>query len=204
MGNFPKIISGINLHLTSCFIMNNNIRVGVGFLIPALAIIAFFASVLSENYLLGIFFAIAGVLVWFLYAAIMQSDLPDVAGNVIILFGFLLSAAVFLNYGLDQNMFGGLVFIPEGAIFSILLLFFSFLLGVLFRNNTRPTLSSTALMSDALPSHKDLGFVGDRNDEEPEKEVSAPEGDNYEDFSAAAQAEYYSDYYDYYNEDNDE
>ena len=128
--------------------MNNNIRVGVGFLIPALAIIAFFASVLSENYLLGIFFAIAGVLVWFLYAAIMQSDLPDVAGNVIILFGFLLSAAVFLNYGLDQNMFGGLVFIPEGAIFSILLLFFSFLLGVLFRNNTRPTLSSTALRSD--------------------------------------------------------
>ena len=145
MGNFPKIISGINLHLTSCFIMNNNIRVGVGFLIPALAIIAFFASVLSENYLLGIFFAIAGVLVWFLYAAIMQSDLPDVAGNVIILFGFLLSAAVFLNYGLDQNMFGGLVFIPEGAIFSILLLFFSVLLGILFRNNSRSTLSSTAL-----------------------------------------------------------
>ena len=84
--------------------MNNNIRVGVGFLIPAVAIIAFFSSILAENYLLGIFFAIAGVLVWFLYAAIMQSELPDVTGNVIIVFGFLLSSAVLLKYGWEQNI----------------------------------------------------------------------------------------------------
>ena len=115
--------------------MNNNIRVGVGFLIPAVAIIAFFSSILAENYLLGIFFAIAGVLVWFLYAAIMQSELPDVTGNVIIVFGFLLSSAVLLKYGWEQNMFGGFVFNLEGAAVSAVLLFFSVLLGVLFRNN---------------------------------------------------------------------
>ena len=177
--------------------MNNNIRVGVGFLIPAVAIIAFFSSILMENYLLGIFFAIAGVLVWFLYAAIMQAELPDVTGNVIIVFGFLLSSAVLLKYGWEQNMFGGFVFNLEGAMLSAVLLFFSVLLGVLFRNSH----SSSHRLSPNMPVSSEPqappaeSTVDSTVEEDQTSEESEDDGYNSEAYEA-----YYSDYYDYYNE----
>ena len=181
--------------------MNNNIRVGVGFLIPAVAIIAFFSSILVENYLLGIFFAIAGVLVWFLYAAIMQSELPDVTGNVIIVFGFLLSSAVLLKYGWEQNMFGGFVFNLEGAVVSAVLLFFSVLLGVLFRNNHQshsPRHFSPNISVSSKPQSLPVeGFVGSSVDED-----RVGEDDEYGGYNSEAYAAYCSDYYDYYNEDS--
>jgi hypothetical protein len=182
--------------------MNNNIRVGVGFLIPAVAIIAFFSSILAENYLLGIFFAIAGVLVWFLYAAIMQSELPDVTGNVIIVFGFLLSSAVLLKYGWEQNMFGGFVFNLEGAVVSAVLLFFSVLLGVLFRNNHPghpPHRFSPNISVSSEPQSLPVESFGDSIVEEDQ----TSEDDEYDDYNSEAYKAYYSDYYDYYNEDGD-
>ena len=115
--------------------MNNNISVGVGFLIPVAAIVAFVFFVFSENFLMGLFIAIAGVLAWFLYSTVMQSDMPDVTGNVIIVFGFLISLAVFLNYGWDRNMFGGYELNIEGAAGAALLLFLNILLGVLFKKS---------------------------------------------------------------------
>ena len=177
--------------------MNNNIRVGVGFLVPAVAIIAFFSSILVENYLLGIFFAIAGVLVWFLYAAIMQSELPDVTGNVIIVFGFLLSSAVLLKYGWEQNMFGGFVFNLEGAMLSAVLLFFSVLLGVLFQNS-HPShhLSSNKPVSSepqAPPVKSTVDSVVE--------DYQTSEDDEYDGYNSEAYEAYCSDYYDYYNED---
>ena len=180
--------------------MNNNIRVGVGFLIPAVAIIAFFSSILVENYLLGIFFAIAGVLVWFLYAAIMQSELPDVTGNVIIVFGFLLSSAVLLKYGWEQNMFGGFIFNLEGAVVSAVLLFFSVLLGVLFRNNHPshpPHRFSPNISVSSEPESLPVESFGDSIVEEDQ----TSENDEYDGYNSEAYKAYYSDYYDFYNED---
>ena len=77
---------------------------------------------------MGLFIAIAGVLAWFLYSTVMQSEMPDVTGNIIIVFGFLISLAVFLNYGWDRNMFGGYELNIEGAAGSALLLFLNVLL----------------------------------------------------------------------------
>jgi len=177
--------------------MNNNIRVGVGFLVPAVAIIAFFSSILVENYLLGIFFAIAGVLVWFLYAAIMQSKLPDVTGNVIIVFGFLLSSAVLLKYGWEQNMFGGFVFNLEGAVLSAVLLFFSVLLGVLFRNSHPSHHLSPNIPVSSEPQVPPVeSTVGSTVGED-----QTSEDDEYDGYNSEAYEAYYSDYYDYYNED---
>ena len=176
--------------------MNNNIRVGVGFLIPAVAIVAFISSILVENYLLGIFFAVAGVLVWFLYAAIMQSELPDVTGNVIIVFGFLLSSAVLLKYGWEQNMFGGFVFNLEGAMLSAVLLFFSVLLGVLFRNS----LSSRRLSPNIPASLEPQAPTAENTVDSTIEKDQTSEEEEYGGYNSEAYEAYYSDYYDYYNE----
>ena len=117
--------------------MNNNIKVGIGFLIPASAIIFFIASLYAEKFLLSAFISILGLLAWFLYSTIMQTSMPSVTGNIIILFGFLLSLAVFLSFGMKRNMFGGYEFIPEGGAGSAILLLIIVLVGILFKQPAR-------------------------------------------------------------------
>jgi hypothetical protein len=129
----------------------------------------------------------------------MQSELPDVTGNVIIVFGFLLSSAVLLKYGWEQNMFGGFVFNLEGAVVSAVLLFFSVLLGVLFRNN-RPGhsphhFSPNVSVSSEPQSLPVESFVDSSVEEDP-----ASEEGEYGGYNSEAYAAYCSDYYDYYNE----
>jgi len=117
--------------------MNDNIKVGIGFLIPASAIIFFIASLYAEKFLLGALISILGLLAWFLYSTIMQTSMPSVTGNIILLFGFLLSLAVFLSFGMRRNMFGGYEFIPEGGTGSAILLLIIVLVGVLFKQPSR-------------------------------------------------------------------
>ncbi|MFQ6678121.1 MAG: hypothetical protein ACE5D0_07330 [Fidelibacterota bacterium] len=115
--------------------MPANVKSGIGFIIPFGAVIGFVLSVIAENYVLGIFLAMAGILVWLLYLAVMDTDAPDTMGNFIILFGVLLSLAVFMNFGWDQNMWGGFEFKPEGSVMALMVLFFSTISGVLYRQH---------------------------------------------------------------------
>jgi len=115
--------------------MNDNIKVSIGFLIPASAIILFIASLYAENFLLSAFISILGLLAWFLYSSVMQTKMPNVTGNIIILFGVLLSLAIFLSFGMKRNMFGGYEFVPEGGAASAVLLLIVALLGLLFKKN---------------------------------------------------------------------
>ena len=130
--------------------MNDNTTVGVGFLIPASAIILFIASLYAENFLLSAFISILGILVWFLYSAIMQTNMPNVTGNIIILFGVLLSIAVFLSFGITRNMFGGYELVPEGGAGSAILLLIIVLVGILFKNNSTLPAKKIQPVSDDL------------------------------------------------------
>jgi hypothetical protein len=115
--------------------MSNDVKSGIGYLIPVGGLVGFVLSLIAGNYLLGIFFAVAGVLLWFLYMVVMETSLPTTTGNVIILFGVLLSLAIFLNYGWEQTIWGGYTFRADGSIFSLVILFFSVLSGILFRQH---------------------------------------------------------------------
>ena len=117
--------------------MNSNIKISVGLMIPLVAIIVFSVLIYAENNIAAIFAAIGGLLVWFLYSSVMDAEMPDVTGNIIILFGFLLSTAFFLNYGLTRNMFGGYEINPEGLAISSTLLFLIVLVGISFRQRYR-------------------------------------------------------------------
>ena len=167
----------------------------VGLLIPLIAIIVFFVSIYSGNNISAIFVAIGGLLTWFLYGSIMKSEMPDVTGNIIILFGFLLSSAFFLNYGLTRNMFGGYEFILEGAAVSSTLLFVIVLLGINYKQRL-PGVVSWGNGDDSsqtkTPEEETVADIGDDHD------TLYDDGEvDYDDYDYDYDYEPYGDDYDY-------
>ena len=94
--------------------MNNDIKSGVGYIIPLGAIIGFFTALFLGEYFLSIYIAISGILVWFLYMVVMESSPPSNLGNLIMFFGVLLSVGIFMGFGVSQNMWGGIEFVFRG------------------------------------------------------------------------------------------
>ncbi|HBN45866.1 MAG TPA: hypothetical protein QGF08_00160 [Candidatus Marinimicrobia bacterium] len=179
--------------------MASDVRSGIGFIIPLGAIVGFVLSVLAENYVLGIFFAVAGVLIWLLYFAVMDTAAPDIMGNFIILFGVLLSLAVFMNFGWEQNMWGGIEFKAEGSVMALVVLFFGTLSGVLYRqklslDGQKLTAREQELVDRALLGEEDPRVIVVKQ----EKEDEADDDDEYDEYE-----EYDYSYPYYFNEDDE-
>ena len=121
--------------------MANDMKSGIGFIIPAAGVVGFFTSLLLGEFLVSIIIAVAGIMVWFLYMLVMESNMPQQMGNMILLFGILLSIGIFFGFGVSQNMFGGFEFQPEGSIFALVILFFAVLTGLNFRNQASSTVA---------------------------------------------------------------
>jgi hypothetical protein len=181
--------------------MNDNIKVSIGFLIPASAIILFIASLYAENFLLSAFISILGLLAWFLYSSVMQTKMPSVTGNIIILFGVLLSLAIFLSFGMKRNMFGGYEFVPEGGAASAILLLIIALLGLLFKKNLdysairtdssleAPAQKKPSIKKPAKPKNNEVSTVKsyyepeyEEDDEYDEDEDGYEEDEGYESY----------------------
>lgn len=181
--------------------MASNVKTGIGFLIPFGAIIGFVLSIIAENYILGIFFAVAGILIWLLYLAVMNTATPDTMGNFIILFGVLLAMAVFMNFGWEQNIWGGIEFKTEGSVMALMVLFFGTLIGVMFSQRISDVQSLTTrekeLVDKALLGHDDPRVIVVK--QEAEEVDNDEEEDDYEEYD-----EYDYEYPYYYDEDEDE
>jgi hypothetical protein len=191
--------------------MASSIKSGIGFIIPFGAIIGFVLSIIAENYVLGIFFAVAGMLVWLLYLAVMDTAAPDTMGNFIILFGVLLALAVFMNFGWEQNIWGGIEFKAEGSVLALVVLFFATLSGVLYRQRltaVQPQLTSSEqeLVDKALRGEEDPRVIIVK--QEMEDDNTEEEDDDYEEYKEYDYAyPYYfdeDDEYEYVYEDDEE
>ena len=128
--------------------MADNIKTGIGFIIPTASLLGFVLSILSSDYFNGIIFIIAGMIVWMLYILVVESTTPALMGNILILFIVLLSLGVFLNYGLSQNMFGGYELKSDGSLIALLVLFFGGLIGMVFREYILATPASSLSTED--------------------------------------------------------
>jgi hypothetical protein len=192
--------------------MASSIKSGIGFIIPFGAIIGFVLSIIAENYVLGIFFAVAGMLVWLLYLAVMDTAAPDTMGNFIILFGVLLALAVFMNFGWEQNIWGGIEFKAEGSVLALVVLFFATLSGVLYRQRltaVQPQLTSSEqeLVDKALRGEEDPRVIIVKQEMEDDN-TEEEEDDDYEEYKEYDYAyPYYfdeDDEYEYVYEDDEE
>lgn len=194
--------------------MASSIKSGIGFIIPFGAIIGFVLSIIAENYVLGIFFAVAGMLVWLLYLAVMDTAAPDTMGNFIILFGVLLALAVFMNFGWEQNIWGGIEFKAEGSVLALVVLFFATLSGVLYRQQfaaVQPQLTSSEqeLVDKALRGEENPRVIVVKQEmEDDNTDDEDDEDDDYEEYKEYDYAyPYYfdeDDEYEYVYEDDEE
>ena len=207
--------------------MNNDIKSGVGYIIPLAAVIGFFTALFLGEYLLSVIVAIAGILVWFLYMVIMESSPPSNLGNLIIFFGILLSVGVFMGFGVTQNMWGGIEFVSEGSLFALVVFFFSILTGLLFRNqpivhtatsNNNLTDQEKQWIQNALNENNVKSDINDskvivvkqenqgEEQEAPVKEAPVKEDQYNNPYVYAYPPEYYydEDYDEEYDEDYDE
>lgn len=190
--------------------MASNVKTGIGFIIPFGALIGFVLSIIAENFVLGIFFAVAGILIWFLYLAVMETAAPDTMGNFIILFGVLLALAVFMNFGWEQNIWGGIEFKAEGSIMALLVLFFGTLCGVLYRqritvNDQTLTESEQELVDKALQGDDNPRVIVVKQEAETKDNDEEDDYDEYEEYDEYDYAyPYYFDEDDEYEYDDDD
>jgi len=195
--------------------MANDMKSGVGFIIPAAGVIGFFTSLFMGEFLTSIIVAVSGILVWFLYMVIMESHIPNQMGNMIILFGIMLAVGIFMGFGINQNMWGGIEFNTEGSIFALIILFFSVLTGLSFRNQPNQTQqinnlteSDKNLVMNAIKKTKEGTDVdGDPRviviqKESDDKDNNSDQYDTYNMMSNLyASYPYYDEYEDYEDED---
>ena len=181
--------------------MNDNIKSSVGMLVPLSSLALFIYFSLLGNFLAAILASIGGVMIWYLYSLVVESQMPDITGNIVILFGSLLAIAFFLNYGISKNMFGGFNINLEGAALSAVVLFFSVLLGISLRRQPEVSMKTkkpeeptpTSQISSTEPPALETSSAGTGGTPE---EI----GDNYSYYDPSEFE--YPDYYDYeYDED---
>ena len=153
--------------------MANDMKSGIGFIIPAAGVVGFFTSLLLGEFLVSIIIAVAGIMVWFLYMLVMESNMPQQMGNMILLFGILLSIGIFFGFGITQNMFGGFEFQPEGSIFALVILFFAVLTELNFRNQASSTVAQAG-SSGLSDSDRDLVMDAIKQSQEPTEASDEP------------------------------
>ena len=198
--------------------MADSIKTGVGFLIPVGSLIGFIQSLLSNDYITGIIFIIGGLMIWMLYILVVESTTPTLMGNILIVFIVLLSLAVFLNYGLAQNIWGGYELKSDGSIIALLVLFFGGLIGLMFRQHLLGTPVQSLSAEDQSLVNKALGQNDNDGSTDPKvivvkQEVPQVKKDNEDnedneewDYSNmyAYPPEYYEEYYDDEDDEDDE
>ena len=147
-----EVLPKINRDIT----MNDNIKTSLGLLFPFSSIALFVYFCIIGSFLAAILAAVGGVMFWYLYSVVMESEMPDITGNMIVLLGGMLSVGFFLNYGVTKNMFGGFNINLEGATASAVVLFFSVLLGINLRMRPaayiKPDTLETPITSSAEPT----------------------------------------------------
>ncbi len=146
-----EVLPKINRDIT----MNDNIKTSLGLLFPFSSIALFVYFCIIGSFLAAILAAVGGVMFWYLYSLVMESEMPDITGNMIVLLGGMLAVGFFLNYGVTKNMFGGFNINLEGATASAVVLFFSVLLGINLRahpaNSIKPDTLEAPISSSAEP-----------------------------------------------------
>ena len=195
--------------------MADSIKTGIGFLIPVGSLAGFIQSLLANDYITGIIFIIGGLMLWMLYILVVESTTPALMGNILIVFNILLSLAVFLNYGLSQNIWGGYELKSDGSIIALLVLFFGCLIGMMFRQHLlgTPAPSLTAedqdLVNKALVKSNNKGSTDPKvivvKQEVPQVKKDNEDNEDNEEWDYSHMYAYPPEYYeDYYDDEDDE
>ncbi len=117
------------------------------------AVIGFAVAFASSSYFLAVLFIIGGLLTWMVYLNIARVRMDRPTGAILIIFGVLLASAIFMAFGIEQDMWGGFRLKAEGALLSLIILFFAVMPGLVFYYFHKPVTPQTAV-PDRMPTEK--------------------------------------------------
>lgn len=132
------------------------------------AVVAFVIAFSASSYLLAVLFIVGGLLVWMVYLNIAQVRIQRPTGAILIIFGVLLASAIFMAFGIEQDIWGGYRLKADGAVLSLVILFFAVMPGLVFYYFHKPTPSEPLAPPQEPPVP------------EEKRPPEAPAGDIYE------------------------
>jgi len=112
--------------------VSQEIKSVFGYFILLAAVIGFVIAFIATQYLVSVLFIIGGLLIWMIYLNIAEVKIFRPTGAILIIFGVLLSTAIFMAFGIEQDMWGGFRIKPDGATLSLIILFFAVMPGLVF------------------------------------------------------------------------
>lgn len=128
----------------------------MGYLILFAAASGFFISFAMERFYTSILVISGGVLVWIIYVNVSGVKIRRAAGSILVIFGILLFTACFMAFGIEQDIWGGYLINSEGAVLSIIVLFFAVMPGLIFLYLTKPSgIEEPAVLTSAPPPNKE-------------------------------------------------
>lgn len=125
-------------HLEGLSMVSQEIKVIFGYLLLIATVVGFFIAFAATSYLLAVLFIVGGLLTWMVYLNLANVKINRPTGAVLIIFGVLLASAIFMAFGIEQDMWGGYHIKPDGALLSLVILFFAVMPGLVFFYFHRP------------------------------------------------------------------
>ena len=142
--------------------MNINVNSFISAIVVLLALVGFVGAVALGEFRLALISVVGGLLVWFACLSVMKIKVNSLP-IVVTLFGFLAGAVVFLDQGIEQDMWGGYHVLPEPALFSFVIWFLALTPGafLFYWKSAQPQVvfSPSVVPPEVLPTPQPLESV---------------------------------------------
>lgn len=191
--------------------INQEIKAVFGYLLLLASVIAFSIAFAATNYHGAVLTIVGGLLFWMIYLNIASVEIPRPTGAILIIFGILLATAIFMAFGIEQDIWGGYRVKPDGAILSLLILFFGVMPGLVFFYFQRKPVVTEPLVPQADAPRAAAPVTPPPVETSSPETTEEPAYQDWEDYQylydpemAQAYYEAYGDYYESDEEDEEE
>ncbi|MDP6967348.1 MAG: hypothetical protein QF551_08770 [Candidatus Marinimicrobia bacterium] len=191
--------------------INQEIKAVFGYLLLLASVIGFSIAFAATNYHGAVLTIVGGLLFWMIYLNVASVEIHRPTGAILIIFGILLATAIFMAFGIEQDIWGGYRVKSDGAILSLLILFFGVMPGLIFFYFQRKPVVTEPLVPQAAAPRATAPEATSPVEAPVLETAEEPAYQNWEDYQylydpemAEAYYEAYGDYYESEEEDEEE
>lgn len=191
--------------------ISQEIKAVFGYLLLLASVIGFSIAFAATNYHGAVLTIVGGLLFWMIYLNVASVEIHRPTGAILIIFGVLLATAIFMAFGVEQDIWGGYRIKADGAILSLLILFFGVMPGLIFLYFQRKPVTTDLLVPQAAVPVATVPEAPSPVEAPEPQAVEEPAYQDWEDYQylydpemAEAYYEAYSDYYESKEGDEEE
>ena len=191
--------------------ISQEIKAVFGYLLLLASVIGFSIAFAATNYHGAVLTIVGGLLFWMIYLNVASVEIHRPTGAILVIFGVLLATAIFMAFGVEQDIWGGYRIKADGAILSLLILFFGVMPDLIFLYFQRKPVTTDLLVPQAAVTVATVPEAPSPVEAPEPQAVEEPAYQDWEDYQylydpemAEAYYEAYSDYYESKEGDEEE